>query len=140
MRGGRAVADEFDLDHAERVFVSAQLALSPGHAPDRLQLFEAVTTWLGRAVTEVKRLRVGRVALVAEALNELNALMLTQLDDAIARRGTLLEAVREFRDRNYFLARDESGHWRWTPRPDSLIHDAIEKLTTAMIEAERSVQ
>lgn len=134
------MADEFDLDQAERVLMSAQLALAPGHGADRLQQFGGLTEWFGRSVAEIKRTRVGRIALVTEALNELNGLMLTQLDDALQRRGSLIEAVKEFRERNYYLAKNYEGEWRWTPRPESVIHDAIEKLTKAMLEAERSLQ
>lgn len=134
------MSDDFDIDLAERVLMNAQHALAPNRGPERIVQFPDVTKWLGRSIDELKRLRVARVALVSEALNELNGLMLTQLDDALRRRGSLVEAVKEFRERNYRLDRQEGGAWRWVPKADSDIHAAIEKLTRAMLDAERSIQ
>lgn len=134
------MSDDFDIDQAERVLMQAQHALAPNRGPERIGMFPEVTKWLGYSVTELKRLGVARVALLSEALNELNGLMLTQLDDALRRRGNLVEAVKEYRERNFKLTRCEDGQWRWLAKQDSDTHAAIEKLTKAMLEAERSIQ
>lgn len=134
------MSDDFNIDQAERVLMAAQSALAPNRGHDRIVQFPEVTKWLGYSVTELKRLRVARVAMVSEALNELNGLMLNQLEDALRRRGSLVEAVKEFREKNYKLDRGADGNWRWVARPDSDIHAAIEKLTSAMLDAERTTQ
>jgi len=133
------VADDFDLDHAERVLMSAQTALAHSRGFDRIAQFPNVTEWLGKSLTELKRLRAGRLTMIRDALGELNALMMAQLEDALRRRGSLIEAIKEFRENNYHLRRGDDGKWRWAPKPDSDIHKAIEKLTAATLEAEKSV-
>ena len=116
--------------------MNAQAALTHSRGFDRIGQFPSLTEWFGKALAEIKRLRSGRATLIAEALGELNALMTTQLEDALRKHGDLLSAVHEFRERNYFLRRDDDGCWRWTPRPDSDIHEAIEKLARAAVAAQ----
>ena len=130
------MANDFDLREAETVLTNAQAALPHGYAHDRIAQFPGVVDCLDKAIGEVKALRTRRAALLSEALSELNALMLTQLDDALQKHDDLRTAVRDFRDRNYYVARGDDGKYRWTPRDDSKIHEALENLSKIAFKRE----
>ena len=127
------MADDFDLDNAERVLMTAQAATGHMRAAERLSMFPEVVDTLGSSVREVKRLRITRATAIEEAREDMRQVIAEEIRAAIEHYGRVMPALEALHAKVTMKQRAD-GKFRWWPDSEFEFSEAYDKLRAAHLQ------